>query len=135
MLVGGLGSGEWRYWSLQWAARNGDREARGRKLWSARDGKPLGPVLRKACGEGRFLIHMQHGPTKLVDERCLKVDENGIPYDPILRKRLKRGLSAAERKALQPPPGIVVSRNGTSRKSLFYWDPKAECWRFPEDNQ
>ena len=119
VLVGGLGSGEWRYWSLQWAARNRNPEVRGRKLWSARGDKPLGPILKKYCEEGQFLVHMQHGPKELGCERHLKVDDKGIPYDPKLRKALKRGLRAAERKALQPSPGIVVTPYGTRWQSAL----------------
>jgi len=119
VLVGGLGSGEWRYWALQWAARNCNPDVRGRRLWKARDNKPLGPILRKYCEEGQFVIHMQQGPKDLRPERCLKVDEKGIPYDPKLRKALKKGLRAAETKALQPPPGIVVTPNGSRWESLF----------------
>ena len=119
VLVGGLGSGEWRYWSLQWAARNGRPEVRGRKLWSARNNKPLGPILKKYCEEGQFVIHVQHGPKELGYERHMKVDEKGIPYDPKLREALKRGLRAAERKALQPSPSIVVLPNGTRWRSLL----------------
>jgi hypothetical protein len=119
VLLGGLGSGEWRYWSLQWAARNDRPEVRGRKLWGARDNKPLGPILKKHCGEGQFVIHVQHGPKELGYERHMKVDEKGIPYDPKLRKALKRGLRAAERIALQPSPGIVVMPNGTRWQSAL----------------
>jgi len=103
VLVGGLGSGEWKYWALQWAARNRNPDVRGRKLWKARDNKPLGPILRKYCAEGQFVVHMQCGPKDLRRERRLKVDGKGIPYDPKLREYLKHGLTAAERKALQPP--------------------------------
>jgi hypothetical protein len=119
VLVGGLGSGEWKYWALQWAARNRNPDVRGRKLWSARDNKPLGPILKKYCSDGQIVIHMQHGPNDLRRERRLKVDNKGIPYDPKLRERLKRGLRAAERKALQPPPGIVVTPNGSKWESLL----------------
>jgi hypothetical protein len=119
VLVGGLGSGEWKYWALQWAARNRNPDVRGRKLWSAGSNKPLGPILKRHCDEGYFVIHTQHGPKELGYERHLKVDDKGIPYDPKLRKALKRGLRAAERKALQPPPGIVVTPNGTRWRSLL----------------
>jgi hypothetical protein len=119
VLVGGLGSGEWRYWSLQWAARNTDPELRGRRLWSARQARPLGPVLKKVCGKGQFFIEMHHGPRRLGYDQYLKVDDKGIPYDPKLRKTLKRGLSAAERRALQPPKGIVVMPHGTRWRSLL----------------
>jgi hypothetical protein len=107
VLVDGLGSGEWRYWSLQWAARNGNPGLRGRKLWCARDNKPLGPVLRKICEEGQFLISMRHGIENLRREQCLKVDDKGIPDNPKLRRALKRGLRANDRKALEsnPPHG------------------------------
>jgi hypothetical protein len=119
VLVGGLGSGERKYWSLQWAACNGRPEVRGRKLWGARNNKPLGPILKKYCEEGQFVIHMQQGPKDLRPERRLKVDDNGIPYDPKLRKALQKGLKAAERKALQPTPGIVVKPNGSRWQSVL----------------
>jgi hypothetical protein len=128
VLVGGLGSGEWRYWALQWAARNVDPDVRGRKLWTAQESKPLGPVLQTICGQGQFRIEMQHGARPLGCNRRLRVDENGIPLDQRLRKSLKRGLRAAERKALNPPPGVVVSRFGTRWQSVLDWegenDPK-----------
>ena len=119
VLVGGLGSGEWKYWSLQWAASNGRPEVRGRKIWCARDDRPLAPIMKKYCEEGHYVIHMQHGPKDLRPERQLKVDDKGIPYDPKLREGLKRGLRAAEKKALQPPPGFIVTPNGTKLRTLF----------------
>jgi hypothetical protein len=119
VLVGGLGSGEWRYWLLRWAAMNSDTELRGRKLWSARGDKPLGPVLRKACGKGEFCIEMRHRPRHFEDERRLKVDDKGMPYEPKLREALKQGLRAAETRALEPGKGIVVTPNGTRYRSLI----------------
>jgi hypothetical protein len=86
---------------------------RGLKLWSAREDKPLGPTLKKVCGKGQFFIEMHHGPRRLGDDQYLRVDDKGIPLAPKLRKALKRGLRAAERKAIQLPKGIVVTRYGT----------------------
>jgi len=120
VLIGGLQSGEWRYWALRWAALNGnDPSCKGVKLWSAQDGKPLGPILKREFGSGetvgidvrfRYTMVPRH-PAQLI------VDEDGIPYDPKLRKRVERLLPKP--KKLKVFPEYIVRPNGLRLQCLF----------------
>jgi hypothetical protein len=89
-LVGGLNSGEWKYWTRRWPAMNGEPESIGSKIWSKDCRKPLRPILDKLFREGQFVdVEMRLGSRAYWPERRLQVDKNGMPLDPLMLKALK----------------------------------------------
>lgn len=90
-LVGGLGSGEWKYWAKRWAAMNGDAGIVGLKLW--RNGlkkPPLRKIMQKLFRKDQFVdIEVRLGSHAYWPDRKLRVDEKGMPLDPLMLKALK----------------------------------------------
>jgi hypothetical protein len=89
-LVGGLNSGEWKYWTRRWAAMNDEPESIGSKIWSKDCRKPLRPILDKLFRDGQFVdIELRLGSRAYWPQRRLQVDKNGMPLDPLMLKALK----------------------------------------------
>jgi hypothetical protein len=121
LLIGGLQSGEWRYWALRWAALNdNDPSCKGRKLWSARSGKSLGPILKREFGTGEtFGIDVRFRYTMMPRRPVqLIVDEKGIPYDLTLFKRIRNVLNPKPKK-VKVYPEYIVRSDGTRWKCLL----------------
>jgi hypothetical protein len=91
VLVGGLGSGEWWYWTRRWTAMNDDVEVRPWTEWRATEHRRLGPVLENLFRKDQFVdVDARLGSTAYWPNRMLEVDESGMPYDPLMRKALTR---------------------------------------------
>jgi hypothetical protein len=134
VLIGGLRSGEWRYWALRWAALNdNDIAYKARTLWSAKSGRPLGPVLKREFGTGEtFGIDVRFRYTMMPRRPVqLMVDEKGIPYDLKLFKRIRHVLDPKPKK-VKIYPEYIVRSDGTRSKCLLAGLPipgKAQWFR------
>jgi hypothetical protein len=121
VLIGGLQSGEWRYWALRWAALNdNDPDCKGLNLWSAQSGKSLLPILKREFGTGEtFGIDVRLRCT-MVRRRPVEliVDEKGIPYDLKLFKRIA-GVIDPKPKKMKVFPEYIVRPNGLRVKCLL----------------
>jgi hypothetical protein len=89
VLIGGLSSGEWWYWSRRWSAMNDHPGLIGRLEWWAGRKQSLGPVFEKLFGHSFVDVDMRFGSTASWPERTLQVDADGMPLDPAMRKALK----------------------------------------------
>ncbi|MFY9527951.1 MAG: hypothetical protein WAR24_03480 [Candidatus Acidiferrales bacterium] len=117
ILVGGLGSGEWRYCGRLWAAMNCAPETRGVNEWRSGQERSLAQVLNKLFGMDLFLINVQLGPNSLRRERRLEVDKGGIPFD----QKIRRTILIAEGESRQVPMEnvhTIVDRDGSMYQPL-----------------
>jgi hypothetical protein len=80
VLVGGLSSGEWWFWTKRWSAIVGDREARGGYEYSyKKEGNRLRSTIREILDGQQFDAELRLGPMTIRHKRTMKVDENGMP--------------------------------------------------------
>jgi hypothetical protein len=89
VLAGGLSSGEWRYWSLRWAAMNDSPESSGQIEWWPGHQKSLGAIVERLFKDQFVDLHLRFGSTAYWPLRKLEVDDNGMPLDRALRKTLE----------------------------------------------
>lgn len=124
-LFGGLGSGEWRYWACLWAAFAKDPQLKARKIWSAQDGESIASVLKARLGDVTFQMSMQLGPRRIWrDDRCLEVDEEGIPTDLKLRKKIKRVLRQSPEGRMKYPAKFFDDKPRKWEDVLAWMDPE-----------
>jgi hypothetical protein len=77
VLVGGINSGEWSFWSRRWPVLFGWTEPVGRRAY--KDRREL-PSLVKRLARTDLNIQLHIGPAKIRQSRTLKVDGKGLPY-------------------------------------------------------
>jgi len=80
VLIGGLSSGSWWFWTRRWAAIMGDRQLRAGLIYGfPREKRRLALVLRELLGGKRFDFEMRIGPKTISRSRTMDVDESGMP--------------------------------------------------------
>ena len=96
VLVGGLSSGSWWFWTRRWAAIMGDRELRAGLIYgSPWEKRRLASVLKELLAGKRADFELRLGPRTISCSRTMDVDESGMPpggaalLAPALRQRSK----------------------------------------------
>jgi|SRR5579862_6442301 len=80
ILVGGLGSGKWWYWTRRWAALMGDRQLRAGLIYGF-PGEKRGPTLalKQLLIGKKFNFEIRLGPKGITRSRKMNSDEFGWP--------------------------------------------------------
>lgn len=77
VLVGGISSGEWSFWSRRWPVLFGATEPVGHRAYTYR--RELDPLLKRlARTDLNIEIHV--GPARIRQSRTMEVDSKGLPY-------------------------------------------------------
>ena len=77
VLVGGISSGEWSFWSQRWPVLFGATEPVGHRAYTYR--RELDPLVKRlARTDLNIQIHV--GPAKIRHSRTMVVDSKGMPY-------------------------------------------------------
>jgi hypothetical protein len=80
VLVGGLSSAEWWFWTKRWSEIVGDPEARGAFEYSYRqNGNRLRSIVNSVLDDQKFDVEVRLGPMTIRRSRTMKVDEDGMP--------------------------------------------------------
>lgn len=119
VLVGGLGSGKWWYWTRRWAAIMGDRQLRGSLLYGF-PGEKRGPTsaLKHLLVGKKFDFEMRIGPATIQCSRMMDVDESGMPIGgealliPVASKKTHAG-SFCTQLGFQFPTSATVTKVAT----------------------
>lgn len=77
VLVGGISSGEWSFWSRRWPILFGATEPIGHRAYSYR--RELDPLLKRLARTD-LNIQINVGPVKIRQSRTMQVDSKGMPY-------------------------------------------------------
>jgi hypothetical protein len=77
VLVGGINSGEWSFWSRRWPVLFGGTEPAGRRAYRFRRELPS-LVERLARTDLNIQVHV--GPAKIRQSRTMQINGNGMPY-------------------------------------------------------
>jgi hypothetical protein len=83
LLLGGLGSGEWRWWTERWIGISGDPDAKGELEYILPPRRSqLRRVIEKVLNGRQYDIEVRVGPQRIRHNRLMKVGTKGKPTDP-----------------------------------------------------